>query len=541
LGASLAGLSPESHAAGTLARIVDLTDAFSGVTLAGTDAGPFSVLTASGRELVLARHCLAALASDRPADSGAVAARMTAYLAGVQVRLHEAELSRAAETARAQEAEAKAFAERRARRLTAALAATVILGGVLGGACWRWVELQRLERVREASGRVNLALQDATRLRGLALGAALGDSGPWALASVAAEKARDLLQSGVEPALHKNVDDLVAELAVERRQTEGAARAANRDRILLDCLVDIRSAEADDLGGRSTDAAYADAFRETGLDIADMSTDEAAKRIRARPPEVVTALATAIDDWAAIRRDRQKNLAGAAALSALAGAADPDIWRLGLRRALDLPARLEALRRLAKAAPFATLGPISLDLLGRALTDAGDPGGSETVLRRAHQRHPGDVWINYDLAVALEKLARRHEAIRYYTAARSLRPETAHSLAHALGDSGDRDEEIAVFEDLRRLRPRISRHLGCLGGALQDQGRLQEADAIFEEAAAANREAIRKRPNDASSHFSLGFVLTKQEKIDEAIAEYRTSIRIQPDHAASHDNVPAPA
>ncbi len=490
--------------------------------------------------LVLARHCLAALASDRPADSGVVAARMTEYLAGVQVRLNEAELSRAAETARAQEAEAKAFAERRARRLTAALAATVILGGVLGGAGWRWVELQRLERVREASGRVNLALQDATRLRGLALGAALGDSGPWALASVAAEKARDLLQSGVEPALHRSVEDLVAELAVERRRAEAAARAANRDRILLDRLVDIRSAEADDRGGRSTDVAYADAFREAGLDIADMSTDEAAKRIRARPPEVVTALATAIDDWAAIRRDRQKNRAGAAALSALACAADPDTWRLGLRRALDLPdlaARLEALRRLAKAAPFATLGPISLDLLGRALTDAGDPGGAETVLRRAHQRHPGDVWINYDLAVALEKLARRQEAIRYYTAARSLRPETAHSLAHALGNSGDRDEEIAVFEDLRRLRPGIGRHLGCLGGALQDQGRLQEADAILEEAAAANREAIRKRPNDASSHFTLGFVLRKQEKIDEAIAEYRTAISIQPDDAASHDNI----
>ena len=351
--------------------------------------------------LALARDCLAAEARDRPADAGVVAERMTAYLAGVQERLREAELSRAAESARAQEAEAKASAERRARRLTAALAATVLLAGVLGGAGWRWVELQRLERVREASGRVNVALQDATRLRGLAQGAAVGDLGPWELAAVAAEKARDLLEPGVEPALRKQVEDLAAELAVERQQAEAAAQAAERDRTLLDRLVDIRSAEADDRGGWSTDAAYADAFREAGLDVAALPAEEAAKRIRDRPPAVATALATAVDDWAAIRRDRQKNRAGAAALSALAAAADPDTWRLGLRRALDLPdraARLEALRRLAKAAPFETLGPVSLDLLGRALKDAGDPAGAEVGAaagpaapprRRVDQLRPG--------------------------------------------------------------------------------------------------------------------------------------------------------
>ncbi len=62
----------------------------------------------------------------------------------------------------------KAAAERQARRLTAALAATVLVAGLFGGAGWRWVELERMERVQEASGRVNGALQGATRLRGLA-------------------------------------------------------------------------------------------------------------------------------------------------------------------------------------------------------------------------------------------------------------------------------------------------------------------------------------------------------------------------------------
>ncbi len=310
---------------------------------------------------------------------------------------------------------------------------------MLGGAGWRWVELQRVERVREASGRVNLALHEATRLRGLAQGAAVDDPGPWAVAAVAAEKARDLLEPGVEPVLRKQVEDLAAELAVERGQAEAAAHDARRDRRLLDRLVNIRSSEADDRGGWSTDAAYADAFREAGLDVAALPADEAVRRIRARPPAVATALAAAVDDWAAIRRDRRKDRAGAASLASMARAADPDDWRNRLRTALDQPdaaARRTALQGLAGGASYETLGPVSLDLLGRALNNAADPAGAEAVLRRAQQRYPGDVWINYDLAIALEKLARREEAIRYYTAARSLRPETAHELAHALENEG---------------------------------------------------------------------------------------------------------
>ena len=305
--------------------------------------------------------------------------------------------------------------------------------------------------------------------------------------------------------LRKQVEDLAAELAVERQQAE-----APRDRCLLDRLVDIRSAEADDRGGWSTDAAYADAFRDAGLDVAALSAAEATERIRARPPEVVTALATAMDDWAAIRRDRRRTAPARRHCRRWPAPPTPTPGAIGLRRALDLPdpaARLEALRRLAEAATVDTLGPISLDLLGRALKDAGDPSGAEAVLRRAQRRHPGDVWLNYDLARALEKLARREEAIRYYTAARSIRPETAHELAHTLGAKGETDEEIAIFEDLRRLRPGNGRHLGCLGRALKNQGRLPEAAAILEAAAAANREAIRLRPDDAHAHFSLGFAL----------------------------------
>jgi hypothetical protein len=97
-------------------------------------------------------------------------------------------------------------------------------------------------------------------------------------------------------------DRAAVELATERSQAEAAAEAARRDRQLLDTLVDIRSAEADDRGGWGTDLAYADAFRVAGLDVAGRPAPEVAAAIRGQAATVALALAAAIDDWAAIRR-----------------------------------------------------------------------------------------------------------------------------------------------------------------------------------------------------------------------------------------------
>ena len=223
----------------------------------------------------------------------------------------------------------------------------------------RWVELQRLERGREAASKINVALQVATGLRGQARHAAVGDLAPWKLAVVAAGKARDLLVPGVDPGLRKTVDDLAADVAVERQQAETKADLADRDKRLIVRLDDIRLDEADDPGGWSTDSAYDAAFREWGLDVAALSAEQAAKRIQARPPEVVTTLATAVDDWAAIRRDRKKNHAGAAALSALAER----------RRSRHLAPRTSPCGRLAQQVH--SPGESSTSGQGRADRDAG--------------------------------------------------------------------------------------------------------------------------------------------------------------------------
>src|SRR5262249_17513946 len=81
-------------------------------------AGPFARLDGCGAdpELVqLTRACLAAEREARPRNAGIVAQEVTAYLASVEQRLRAAELARAAEQARTEEAQARVEQERKAR------------------------------------------------------------------------------------------------------------------------------------------------------------------------------------------------------------------------------------------------------------------------------------------------------------------------------------------------------------------------------------------------------------------------------------------
>ncbi len=198
---------------------------------------------------------------------------------------------------------------------------------------------------------------------------------------------------------------------------------------------------------------------------------------------------------------------------------------------------MTSLRSLAKAAQFDEIGAIGLHLLGTGLNDAGDSALAESVLRSAQQRHPRDVWVNYTLGTVLETHALRDEAIRFYTAARAIRPDTAHELAHALEKRGDSAEALAVFRDLQQLRPGNARHLGCLGDALKGKGLSRAADETLEAAVVASREAIRRKPDDPFAHFYLGNVLRSQGKLDEAIAEYRAFLRAKPGLSAAHCNL----
>src|SRR5262249_1510715 len=113
----------------------------------------------------LAEWCLAVNRDDRPANADVVSHELSAYLASAQERLQQAQLERAAADARAQEAGAKVQAERRARRLTLALAtAGVVLLIAASVGWWSRERVRQAEtaRVTVTDGMVEAALAEAS-------------------------------------------------------------------------------------------------------------------------------------------------------------------------------------------------------------------------------------------------------------------------------------------------------------------------------------------------------------------------------------------
>ncbi len=214
----------------------------------GDTADALARLDGCGAEaelVALAKDCLAAEPEDRPRDAGVVAERMTAYLAGVQDRVQAAERERAVAVPGPSRNGGGA-------RCSSRLAASVLALTTLGGLSTTYY-LQRGRRGRAPwTGSWARQSRSATRP---ARTPRTSRGGRW----------RWPLWSRRKPRGDAGARDRLLALHAE---IQAGLDAALRDKALLDRLVDIRRAEADDPDGSATDAAYADAFLEAGIDLA---------------------------------------------------------------------------------------------------------------------------------------------------------------------------------------------------------------------------------------------------------------------------------
>jgi serine/threonine-protein kinase len=493
--------------------------------------GRLEACVADAELIALARDCLAPEPEDRPREARMLTERMSAYFAGVQQRLHDAELARVEAQARAEEeskrrvladalareAQAHAVEERRRRRLQVGLAATVLALTTVGGLG----STAYLHQWQARAAQVDLALNEAILLRDQAR-KEVDDLGRWQASREALKRVDVALGDEGDARARRRLDDL-------RREVEDGAAAARRDHELLETLADIRGSQAD-MSAPEVDAAYAEAFRRAGVDVDALPPADAAARLRGRPAGLVLQLAGYLDSWHSIRRQDHQPPERWRRPLAVARAADPDPYRERVRTLAereDLKGQSDALKALARDEHAAELSPSSAMLLAHTLRHAGDAPGAIAVLERAVQQHPDDVWVNYSLASSLGA-TRREEALRYYTAARALRPETAHDMAHLLDRMNRSDEAIAVFRALIKLRPTKVRNLVCFGSTLRGRDQAKEGWEVTDRAIARAREAIARKPADPENQHDLGLALGSRGDRDAAIAAFREAIRIAP-------------
>jgi serine/threonine-protein kinase len=479
------------------------------------------------RELIgLAQECLAPERDDRPQSARVVAEAMTAYLAGVQERLRAAELARV-------EADARAVFERKRRRLTLALAASIIGTILVAGGGWALNERQRQERQRERqerAQRVELPLREAQLLHGQAERA--GDDRDHWIAAVDAARALERLAGDADEPSRQAIGGLV------KAVIEGAA-AAERDRQLLDRLRVIYSGGFDDPDGSVTDAMLAAAFREAAFDVDILDPKSAAERIRARPPKVVQEVAVGLDSWALLRRrTRPREPEASHRLEAAARAADPDLLRNRLRdiwSAADAKVRHAELLELARHAAGRGWPLQTLLLLSQALVHLGDDDARLELLRRVQLDHPESFEVNFWLGLAFMRAhpKQEDEAIRFLSVARVLQPDSGHTLAHLLEGRGRWDEARAIYEELTRRLPGDGQQWVCLGTFLRARGE-REAGAALARAITITREQLRLDPAFPHGHCSLARALVAEGKVAEAIAEFREAIRLKPDDLKAH-------
>jgi eukaryotic-like serine/threonine-protein kinase len=478
----------------------------------------------------LTRDCLSAEPSGRPADAGEVARRLSAYLDGVEERARQAQVEAA-------EARVKAAEERRARRLTVALASTIGVSLLLGLGGWRMVDANQARRVQRASGEARARAQEAAAQLERARAAEAGDLAPWDSAAASLAEAQALLRGGtVDEPTRAEVERIAALLAEGRGEALRVAEARERDARMLASLVDARLPDAETLPNLDEDLPrrvgdFEAAFRAYGVDALGEEPQDVAQRMAGVP--IALDLAQALDEWA-----YAANLMGGGGrewtrLVALARAFDTDPARDGLRERFlagtgsGAEWTAEAQRLARSAAPASTVL-----LAASLLRHAGDLVGACAVLREACVHHPTDFSIQLELGRGLISLgeAHRSEALEHFRAAQVLLPDNVRvrrTMGQLLSQLGRHEESVAV---LREIKDRVESPLSWndLGAALSKGDRTDEALHCFE-------RALELDPDYVVSLLNAASLLGRFGRSAEAQALLERATVLQPDSVRAWD------
>ena len=278
-------------------------------------------------------------------------------------------------------------------------------------------------------------------------------------------------------------------------------------------------------GGIDSAAAVRDydrAFRDYGIDMGAATVETTIERLRA-VPELVVPIVAGLDEWAHHHQlDRRQDRSNWQRLVAIADAIDPQpmgrlirsVWE---KREAAAAAELE---RLAEAIDLREQPPSTLCRLARSLQQSDRRAAALRLLRGAQQVHAGDFWLNFELGWALSKAKDQEGALRFWTAAVAVRPESAIAqcnIGYVFLQRYDADAACPYFRRAIELDPDLALPHINLGSALLKQNKPEEALASV-------RKAIELAPNVAMAWVGLGSVLLEMKQLNEAVDAFQRAI-----------------
>lgn len=518
----------------------------------------FALLESCGadKELIsLTKDCLNEDLQFRPPHAGSVAESMSDYLASVQQRLHEAELAQAA-------SQAKAAEERKARRLTMTLAAVTILFLAIGSFFWITTSQRQADEQLQLSQSIVEALKDAEVLRAKAQGAPEENVAIWEQTREAVRRAEDLLTTGeVKAGLRGQVQNMVTHVEQGLHSARARKKSIQMRMTFLGRLDQLRGNRALAVAAIHDEKdilkEYAEAFQKIGVDLENDPLSTIAAILQRMNAAV--DIAASLDDLARYRRALYpKDLKQWQRLYQLAILVDPDANRKAIRKAL-LTDEMDSLRKLAQK-DLTHLSARTAYVLARALQTTKQMKLAITVLSTAVQQTPNDFWLNYQLGYSLsdDHPPQLQEALRYYTAALSLKPDSPvaqHSLANTLAKSNRIDQAIIAYEralDLQVNFPGVYYNLGlayqkkkewikaieCFqkGQKLKPHwtvfhrglGNLFLNQGYFEKAKEAFQQVLKLNPRDPYALYGMGKIHSERQEIEQAIDYFEKTVQQSP-------------
>jgi len=172
--------------------------------------------------------------------------------------------------------------------------------------------------------------------------------------------------------------------------------------------------------------------------------------------------------------------------------------------------------------------------LGLCRVELGDYEQAVAALKKAQEKKPQDIKINYNLAQALQKAGRFQEAEEAYKSLAAINPDDANvyysTILRMYDEAGQNDKAIEAAKKLIELNPQSEINVYNLGIMYMKLERFDEAIDTF-------KKVLEIRPGYAYAFYNIGFCYSKQKKYKESIEAFEKFVELSPDSADGWFNI----